>query len=143
MENNYDIEQTVPQPDGKTKKFRYVKGESKTRKFFRVVFGSALGFVLASIIISFLSILMMIGMVATLSSSDTEKIENNSILELTLNAPIDERAAQNPFADMDIPYYNTNSIGLDDIIASLENAAKDDKIKGISLNIKKKARLLL
>ena len=136
MEQNLDIEQTVTQQDGKTKKFRYVKGESKTRKFFRVVFGSALGFVLASVIISFLSILMMIGMVATLSSSDTEKIENNSILELTLNAPIDERAAQNPFADMDIPYYNTNSIGLDDIIASLENAAKDDKIKGISLNIK-------
>ena len=136
MEQNLDIEQTVTQQDGKTKKFRYVKGESKTRKFFRVVFGSALGFVLASVIISFLSILMMIGMVATLSSSDTEKIENNSILELTLNAPIDERATQNPFADMDIPYYNTNSIGLDDIIASLENAAKDDKIKGVSLNIK-------
>ena len=136
MEQNLDIEQTVTQQDGKTKKFRYVKGESKARKFFRVVFGSALGFVLASIIISFLSILMLIGMVAAIGSSDTEKIEANSILELTLNAPIDERAAQNPFSDMDIPYYNTNSIGLDDIIASLDNAAKDDKIKGISLNIK-------
>ena len=136
MEQNLDIEQTVTQQDGKTKKFRYVKGESKARKFFRVVFGSALGFVLASVILSFLSILMMIGMVAALSSSDTEKIESNSILELALNAPIEERAAQNPFADMNVPYYNTNSIGLDDIIASLGNAATDENIKGISLNIK-------
>ena len=135
MENNYDIEQTVTQQDGKTKKFRYVKGESKSRKFFRVVFGSALGFIVASVVLSFLSILMMVGMVAALSSSDTEKIEANSILELTLNAPIEERAAQNPFSDMDIPYYSTNSIGLDDILASLENAATDDKVKGVSLNL--------
>ena len=136
MEQNLDIEQTVTQQDGRTKKFRYVKGESKARKFFRVVFGSALGFILASVILSFLSILMMIGMVAALSSSDTEKIESNSVLELTLNAPIDERAADNPFSDMELPYYSTNSIGLNDILASLENAAKDDKIKGISLNVK-------
>ena len=135
MENNYDIEQTVTQEDGRTKKFRYVKGESKSRKFFRVVFGSALGFVLASVIISFLSILMMVGMVAALGSSDTEKIEANSILELTLNDPIEERVAQNPFSDMDIPYYNTNSIGLDDILASLEDAATNDKIKGVSLKL--------
>lgn len=136
MDNNYDIEQTVTQQDGKTKKFRYVKGESKSRKFFRVVFGSALGFILASMVISFLSILMMIGMVAALGSSDTEKIENNSILELTFNAPIEERVVDNPFSDMDMSFYNTNSIGLDDLIASIENAATDDKIKGISLNMK-------
>ena len=136
MEQNFDLEREVTQPNGKTQKFRYVKGESRTRKFFRVVFGSALGFVLASVIISFLSILMMIGIVAAIGSSETEKVEANSILELTLNAPIDERAAQNPFSDMDIPYYSTNSIGLDDIIASLDNAAGDDNIKGVSLNIK-------
>lgn len=135
MENNYDIEQTVPQPDGKTKKFRYVKGESKSRKFFRVVFGSALGFVLASVIISFLSILMMVGMVAALGSSDTEKIESNSILELTLNDPIEERGIENPFAGMDIRFYNNAATGLDDILASLENAATDDKIKGVSLKL--------
>ena len=135
MENNYDIEQTVPQPDGKTKKFRYVKGESKSRKFFRVVFGSALGFILASVIISFLSILMMIGMVAALGSSDTEKIESNSILELTFNDPIEERGIENPFSGMDIRFYNNSATGLDDILASLENAATDDKIKGVSLKL--------
>ena len=135
MENNYDIEQTVPQPDGKTKKFRYVKGESKSRKFFRVVFGSALGFILASVILSFLSILMMVGMVAALGSSDTEKIESNSILELTLNDPIEERGIENPFSGMDIRFYNNSATGLDDILASLENAATDDKIKGVSLKL--------
>lgn len=135
MENNYDIEQTVTQQDGKTKKFRYVKGESKSRKFFRVVFGSALGFILASVIISFLSILMMVGMVAALGSSDTEKIESNSILELTLNEPIEERGIENPFSGMDFSFYNQSATGLDDIIASLENAATDDKIKGVSLKI--------
>lgn len=136
MEHDLDIEQEAIGQNGAIRKFRYVKGESRTRRFFRVVFGSALGFILASIIISFLSILMMIGVVAAIGSSDSESIEPNSILELTLNAPIEERAAQNPFSDMDIPYYNTNSIGLDDILASLDNAAKDYKIKGISLNIK-------
>ncbi len=135
MENNYDIEQTVPQPDGKTKKFRYVKGESKSRKFFRVVFGSALGFIIASVVISILSLFMMIGMVAAIGSSDTEKIEANSVLELTLNDPIEERGIDNPLPGMDISFYNTKSIGLDDILASLENAATDNKIKGVSLKL--------
>ena len=135
MENNYDIEQTVTQEDGKTKKFRYVKGESKSRKFFRVVFGSALGFIIASVVISILSLFMMIGMVAAIGSSDTEKIEANSVLELTLNDPIEERGIDNPLPGMDISFYNTKSIGLDDILASLENAATDNKIKGVSLKL--------
>ena len=135
MENNYDIEQTVTQEDGKTKKFRYVKGESKSRKFFRVVFGSALGFIIASVVISILSLFMMIGMVAAIGSSDTEKIEANSVLELTLNDPIEERGIDNPLHGMDISFYNTKSIGLDDILASLENAATDNKIKGVSLKL--------
>ena len=135
MKNNYDIEQTVTQEDGKTKKFRYVKGESKSRKFFRVVFGSALGFIIASVVISILSLFMMIGMVAAIGSSDTEKIEANSVLELTLNDPIEERGIDNPLHGMDISFYNTKSIGLDDILASLENAATDNKIKGVSLKL--------
>lgn len=136
MDQNLDIEQEVTAQNGTTKKFRYVKGESKARKFFRVVFGSALGFLLASIILSIFSLLLLVGIVASIGSSDTEKIESNSILELTLSDPIDERATDNPFAGMDVSYYNANNIGLDDILASLENASTDDNIKGISLNVK-------
>ena len=100
-----------------------------------MVFGSALGFIIASVVISILSLFMMIGMVAAIGSSDTEKIEANSVLELTLNDPIEERGIDNPLHGMDISFYNTKSIGLDDILASLENAATDNKIKGVSLKL--------
>ena len=70
MDQNLDIEQEVTAQNGTTKKFRYVKGESKARKFFRVVFGSALGFLLASIILSIFSLLLLVGIVASIVNDD-------------------------------------------------------------------------
>lgn len=135
MAQNLDIEQETTSQDGKTKKFRYVKGESGAKKFFRVVFGSALGFIIASVVLSFLSIIMLVAIVAAVDTTEETTIESNSVLELTLNTPIDERAAENPFADLDLGSYSQTNTGLDDILASLKNAAEDDHIKGVSLNL--------
>ena len=108
--------------------------ESRSRKFWRVVLGSMVGFVLANIIVGILGILMFLGMIASLeklgSSTTTTTVKDNSVLVLNLDSPIEERAVEIPFSFG--PYMDQN-VGLDKILASIKAAAGDSKIKGIYL----------
>lgn len=108
------------------------KPETRTRKFWRVVFGSMLGFFFSTILVSILYFAMMVGMIASLSSAaeETKTIKDNSILKIDLSMPISERSIATPFDGMS--NYNTPT-GLNDILASLKAAANDPKIKGIFL----------
>ena len=110
------------------------KPETKARKFWRVVFGSMLGFFLSTILVSFLYLFMMIGMIATLSksSTDTVQVKDNSLLKIDLAQSISERAVSTPFDDL--AGYES-AIGLNDILAALKEAGGDPKIKGIYLNL--------
>ena len=109
-----------------------VKTESRSRKFWRIVLGSMVGFVLATIIISVFYILLTLGVIASLGTKDKTTVENNSVLKLNLSQPISERAVDMPF-DMS-RYGYSNQMGLNDILAVIKHAAGDSKIKGIYLN---------
>lgn len=103
--------------------------ETRSRKFWRVVFGSMLGFFFSTIIVSIFYMITMIALVAALSSSsDSSTVKDNSILKINLTQSINERAISTPFDK-----YNT-SIGLNDILDAIKNAATDPKIKGIYIN---------
>ena len=109
-----------------------VKTESRSRKFWRIVLGSMVGFVLATIIISVFYILLTLGIIASIGSKDSTTVESNSVLKLNLNQPIAERAMDMPFDLSDYGY--SNQLGLNDILAAIKHAAGDNKIKGIYLN---------
>lgn len=109
------------------------KGETRTRKFWRVVFGSMLGFLFSTMIVSILYMIMLISMVASISAmdKDTVTVKGNSILKVDLSVPIQERAVENPLSNFSS---QITAIGLDDILASIKQAANDPNIKGIYLN---------
>lgn len=109
------------------------KPETRTRKFWRVVFGSMLGFFFSMILVSILYMVMLISMVAAFSSMDKDSagVKDNSILKINLTQSVTERAMDVPF-EMFNNYYS--QIGLDDVLASIKNAATDPKIKGIYIN---------
>ena len=110
--------------------------ETRSRKFWRVVLGSMVGFVLASIITSLLGVLMFLGMIASfekMGSSTTPSVKDNSVLVLDLSASIEERATEIPF---NFGPYKDQTLGLDNILAAIEYAAADPKIKGIYLKSK-------
>ena len=108
------------------------KPESRARKFWRIVLGSMVGFVLAMIIISACYILFVLGILASASSKDTTKVQPNSVLKLDLNQPISERAVDIPF---NLSNYGYNSqLGLNDVLAAIKHAAGDHRIKGIYIN---------
>ena len=108
--------------------------ETRSRKFWRVVLGSMVGFVLASIIVGILGLLMFLGMIASLekmgTSSTTGTIKDKSVLVLNLDSPIEERAVEMPF---EFSSYMKQSVGLDNILNAIKSAAGDSKIKGIYL----------
>ena len=113
------------------------KPETRSRKFWRVVLGSMVGFVLASIIVSILSVLMFLGMIASFeklgSSTTSTNVKDNSVLLLDLSASINERVVEMPFSFGD---YMQEGLGLNNILAAINAAAGDPKIKGIYLKSK-------
>ena len=110
--------------------------ETRSRKFWRVVLGSMVGFVLANIIVGILGILMFLGMIASFQKmsssamSSTPNLKDKSVLLLDLTPTISERAVEMPFSFGD---YMQEELGLDNILAAIKSAAGDSKIKGIYL----------
>lgn len=87
-----------------------------------------------------LIIIVFIGILATaISGLSNEKIvhtDPNTILEVTFNTPIRERAPSNPLANIDFNSMKTrNTLGLDDILKNIKKAAADPDIKGIYLHV--------
>ncbi len=108
------------------------KPETRTRKFWRVVFGSMLGFFFSMILVSILYMVMLISMIAAFSSMDKDSadVKDNSILKINLTQGVAERAVETPFDK----FNDYSQIGLDDVLASIKNASTDPKIKGIYIN---------
>ncbi|KAA9340560.1 signal peptide peptidase SppA [Adhaeribacter soli] len=99
-----------------------------------------LKFVLATIVGMFLfmllSVILLIGLAISASSEDEVAIENNSVLELKLNKPIEERQTKDPFGGFGLPFGGMkNNLGLQEIKDAIRKAKTDNNIKGIYLNV--------
>lgn len=98
---------------------------------------SALGFIIANIIFSLIAMIFFFGMMGSLAGSFTAEkyvLEENSILNLKLNGPINERVAEmDPFTELLAPE-GTTAMGLNDIISAIRKAKSNDMIKGIYID---------
>ncbi|GGK77209.1 signal peptide peptidase SppA [Rufibacter glacialis] len=97
-------------------------------------------FVLATmvglVLFMILGFVILLGIAAAASSSDTVTIAEGSVLEIKLNQPVVERSPRSPFAELGLEdMFGQQGIGLDDIKASIKKAAADENIKGIFLNL--------
>lgn len=105
------------------------------KQFFKTVFASLLGTLLASVIFVFL-IIGIIGAIAAISGSDKEiEVKENSILVMKFDGPITDRGSKNPFQNLGALFSKEQGIGLDDILNNIEKAKEDDNIKGIYMEI--------
>ncbi len=99
--------------------------------FFKTVLASCLGVVLASFAVFLIGSMVLGSLVA--SGDTAKKVEANSILEINFGKPIPEKTnnvATDPFA------FDTESVlGLHDMVAAIESAKENDKIKGIYLDL--------
>ncbi len=80
-----------------------------------------------------LGLLLIIGIFAGASSKETITVKDDTVLDLKLDFPIRDYAAQTVFVEY--PFLNENKKnGLFDIINAIDYAASDSKIKGISMD---------
>jgi protease-4 len=80
--------------------------------------------------------LMIIAASAGSSGDSEQKLTKDYILELKLNSPLKEQGKENPFADFDLPMFSDQfPVGLNTVLAAIENAKTDDHIKAINLNL--------
>ncbi|UOQ67444.1 signal peptide peptidase SppA [Hymenobacter volaticus] len=100
------------------------------RQFFKYVLATITGI----FILGLLGLVLLVGFVAALASSDKEvTVANDSVLELKLDRPIAERESRDSFASA---FSNqADNIGLDQLKATIRRAKDDGDIKGIFLNV--------
>ena len=98
------------------------------KEFFKHTFSCVLGVVIAGLILPVVGILIIAGIA---SPADNGDIENNSVLFLDFDGVIEERAEENPLASMMNDKLKT--YGLDEIIAAIKEAKRDENIEGIYL----------
>jgi protease-4 len=103
------------------------------KSFFKMMFASTLGVIIASVILFFLSFIIFIGIAASFGSSPAYNLQKDSILKVNLNADIYERETPNPFNFL-LKGSSRETFGLNDILSAIEKAKDNDKIKGIYLN---------
>ena len=91
---------------------------------------------LALFIFSVLSFFLLVGIASIASTSSKPKhLEDESVLQISFDQPIREQGTEDPFEGLDLPFASPDEgIGLNEIIASIKNAAADPKIQGIYMN---------
>ena len=97
------------------------------KDFLKYMSATVVGIIVFSVLVTALSIMCLVGMVASESSS--KNVSDNSVLVINLNGTMTERS------DEDImSFINSTEIkclGLDDVISAIEKAKANDNIKGI------------
>lgn len=107
------------------------------KDFIKIMFASAVGFLIAQVILSLFAMLLFFGMMGSVISTVTSEkftLQENSVLNLRLDGTIAERTPEeDPFTSMIGSDYSSVT-GLNDIVAAIRKAKNEDKIKGIYLD---------
>ena len=107
------------------------------KDFPKIMLASAVGFLIAQVVLSLIAMLIFFGVMGSVVSSvSSEKftLQENSVLNLRLDGPIVERTAEeDPFTSMIEDYYPA-PMGLNDIVSAIRKAKNDEKIKGIYID---------
>ena len=97
--------------------------------FFKMVLASGLGVLLASVVFSILSGIMMVLFVLSLGSSTEKPVKKHSVLTIDLSKPFTERET----TTVESLLFDQKTVGFNTILAAIDKAATDKKIEGIYL----------
>ena len=107
------------------------------KDFFKIVLASALGFLIANILLFILSIILFFGFIGSMAGDmgkSTFKLKENSVFHLKLSGQINERIPEDdPFTALlgsSVP----TPMGLNDITNGIRKAKDNDAIRGIYID---------
>ncbi len=100
------------------------------KSFFKTLLASTLGVIIGSTILSIISFIVFIGVIASAGSKPKYNLQDQTILSLNLNGMLKDREISNPFLFLSGSKANAPVV-LDDILDAIKKAKENDKIKGI------------
>ncbi|MBQ6725735.1 MAG: signal peptide peptidase SppA [Bacteroidales bacterium] len=95
--------------------------------FWKMTLASGLGFILASVVFSVLSGIMMALFVMSLGSTAEKPVKKHSVLTIDLSKPFTERET----TTVESLLFDQKTVGFNTILAAIDKAATDKKIEGI------------
>jgi protease-4 len=111
------------------------------KSFFKYVFASALGFVVAGGILLVIFFGLLFGLVSEIDGQFGKKekefkVKDNTVYHLKFSGSIEERDSNDPFEDINFgPFSGESKMSLPNLVQSIEFAASDDKVKGIFMEL--------
>ena len=105
------------------------------KKFFTTAFACTLGTLIAGLILVFLSIIAVVGLVASSASSGNEQYvpKEKTVLKLNLSGSLQERYVEDPMENL-LSQGNSSGVGLDQIRRAIEVATENENIVGIYID---------
>ncbi|MDC1221477.1 signal peptide peptidase SppA [Salibacteraceae bacterium] len=109
------------------------------RQFFKYMFASTLGTILAFVAIFIFSGIILAGVIGSAmmmanKGGKKAKIEENSILVVDMSERLVERTQPSPFDNIEIEGFDDDrGIAINEFLAAIDAAKTDDRIKGIYL----------
>ncbi|MBL0316788.1 MAG: signal peptide peptidase SppA [Flavobacteriales bacterium] len=100
--------------------------------FFKALIASTIGTLLAMVLIILIFVIMIVSSVSG-SDEKVKKLTDNSILHIKLDEVITERSSEGEIKFQPGSFQSEANLGLNQFIEDLQDAAKDEKIKGIFL----------
>ena len=102
--------------------------------FWKTFGASLLAFVVVSIISAIVFVSVCLGLIFSLDV-ETKTIQDNSVLYINLAEDITDAPLSSPIGSLNFNSMTlTDSISLLQVLTAIENAANDDRIKGICIN---------
>ena len=103
--------------------------------FLKQVLATITGVLITGVILFFGFIFIIAVMVSSSTQDSNLPAPANSVLYLSMDYTITEKAESNPLSELNLPFgVSESQIGLNEILSRIEAAKTDDNIKGIYLN---------
>ena len=97
------------------------------KDFFKYMSATVVGLIVFTLITGIIGAMCIVGMIA--SGSSAKDVSDNSVMVINLSGMLNERS-ESTFMD-EIGGNTVGTIGLDDVLAAIDKAEGNDKIKGI------------
>ena len=105
------------------------------KKFLTFVFASCLGVILASVVVFGLMAVMLAAAAGSAGGGSKATVSKNSVLSLDLNKAVPEKTNNIPADPMNFSFDQDKTVGLYDLVRTVEMAKDDEKIKGIYMDL--------
>ena len=108
------------------------------KSFLKYLLATIVGVIIVNTFMLIICMVMFISSISLISftSNRSVTLKDNSILKISFKDPIPDRASENPLQNLNIMTLSVNKqMGLNNILKYIDQAGKDNRIKGIYLDL--------